>query len=258
MTDLFELRGGVAIVSGASGWLGPTMVRALDSMGAQVIGVSRRREPLEIALLGTSARAETADVSTRSWPDLIDRVGREFGRIDVLINNAHIGRGGSLATVTADLFDEAWQLSVVGAWRGIQAARPWMKVAGASGGSPSVINIASMYGMVGPDLSLYAAEEGRTPPMYGAAKAGLIQLTRYAAAELGPERIRVNSITPGPFPAEAAQGDPDFIERLEARTMLGRVGSPEELATAVLFLASRNSGFVTGSNVVVDGGWTVR
>lgn len=255
--QLFDLTDAVAVVTGASGWLGPGMVRALRAAGATVVGVARRPDALEAALADTGASWEVADITSDDWPLMLTRIGEQYGRIDVLVNNAHIGRGGSMNTVDADHFDEAWRLSVVSAWQGIQACRPWMERARAAGGAPSVINVSSMYGLVGPDLSLYDAEESRTPPMYGSAKAGLLQLTRYAAAELGPEGIRVNSITPGPFPAEAARQNQEFVHRLASRTMLGRVGEPDELGTSVLFLASRHSGFVTGSNVVVDGGWTV-
>ena len=115
-----------------------------------------------------------------------------------------------------------------------------------------------MYGIVAPDMAMYATEEGRNPPFYGAAKAALLQLTRYAASELGRDGVRVNSLTPGPFPAEAAQQNPDFVAELASRTMTGTFGAPEDIQTALLFLASPRSRFVTGSNVVVDGGWTAR
>ena len=105
---------------------------------------------------------------------------------------------------------------------------------------------------------MYATEEGRNPPFYGAAKAALLQLSRYAAAELGAEGIRVNSLTPGPFPAEAAQRNVEFVDSLREHTMTATIGTPDDIRTALLFLASPHSRFVTGSNVIVDGGWTAR
>lgn len=262
-SDLFRLDGAVAVVTGATGWLGPPMVEALASAGAHVIAVGRRQSALDDlaaaqASAGHPVAVHACDVTGPEWPEALSRFGTEHGRIDVLVNNAHVGHGGSMATATDHLFDEAYELAVKAAWRGIQAVRPAMLAARAQGGSPSVINISSMYGVVGPDLNLYETEGGRTPPFYGAAKAALLQLTRYAAAELGESGIRVNSITPGPFPAEAARENSEFISRLGSRTMLGRIGERDEVRTALLFLASRHSGFVTGSNVVVDGGWTVR
>jgi len=262
-SDLFALDETVAVVSGATGWLGPPMVEALAAAGAHVVAVGRRQSALdELAATQEAAgfpiTVSACDVTTQEWPDLLARIGAERGRIDILVNNAHVGRGGSMATATDDLFDEGYDVAVKAAWRATQAVRPAMLAAREQGGAPSIINIASMYGLVAPDLSLYDTEAGRTPPFYGAAKAALLQLTRYAAAELGPLGIRVNAISPGPLPATAARENDEFIGRLASRTMLARVGERDEIQTALLFLASQHSGFVTGSNVVVDGGWTAR
>lgn len=256
--DLFRLDGAVAVLTGASGWLGASMVSALHGAGAHVHVVGRDESRLRTALgeLPDDARItlHACDVTTPAWPELL----AGLDRIDVLVNNAHVGRGGSLRTATADQFDEAFDLAVKASWAGINAARPGLAAAVAAGSSPSIINVASMYGVVAPDMSMYATEEGRNPPFYGAAKAALLQLTRYAAAELGAEGIRVNSLTPGPFPGEAAQANPDFVGELSRRTMTGTIGRPEDIQTALLFLASPSSRFVTASNVVVDGGWTAR
>lgn len=260
--DLFDLTDRIAVVTGASGWLGREMVAALADAGATVVAVARTPERLTpLAEQVTRGRVvpTAGDVRDREgWPALLRAVVAEHGRIDVLVNNAHVGRGGSLRTATEELFDEAWDLAVKATWRGIEAARPGLLAARAAGGSPSIVNVGSMYGLVAPDLAMYPTEEGRNPPFYGAAKAALTQLTRYAAAELGPEGIRVNSLTPGPFPQHPEQMDPAFVAELSSRTMLGRVGAAADIRTAVLFLASPHSAFVTGSDVVVDGGWTAR
>lgn len=262
--DPFDLRGLVAVVTGASGWLGRAMVTALADAGATVVAVGRRPEALEEAAAPARAAGGTVEVAPcdildrQAWPALVRDAAERHGRLDVLVNNAHVGRGGSLRTATEELFDEAWDLSVKAAWRGTEAARAGFAASVAAGGSPSVVNVSSMYGLVAPDFSIYPTEEGRNPPFYGAAKAAVAQLTRYAAAELGPEGVRVNTLTPGPFPQEPDGMDPAFLAELARRTVLGRVGAPEDVATALLFLASPRSGFVTGTNVVVDGGWTAR
>lgn len=256
LTDLFGLRGATAVVTGASGWLGRQMASTLLAAGAQVHVLGRSEARLREAL-GADADAlvlHEIDVTTPAWPQWLG----SLPRIDVLVNNAHVGRGGSMRTATAELFDEAFDLAVKAAWAGINAARPGLGAAVQAGSSPSVVNVASMYGVIAPDLAVYATEEGRNPPFYGTAKAALLQLTRYAAAELGPEGIRVNSLTPGPFPATAAQGDPAFVQTLADHTMTGTIGAPEDISTALLYLASPRSRFTTGSNVVVDGGWTAR
>ena len=251
-----SLDGCVAIVSGASGRLGPAIVRALTEDGARVIAVGRTLSALE-ERVGDIAECRTADITDASWPSLISTVASEHGRLDVLVNNAHVGRGGSLRLSTPDDFTEAFTLAVTASSTAINAARDGLAAAAAAGGSPSVINVSSMYGVVAPDPSMYDTEEGRNPPAYGAAKAAMLQLTRYAAAELGPLGIRVNSLTLGPFPGVAADAAAEALfERIASRTMLGRIGQPDEVASAIRFLASPDSSFVTGSNVVVDGGWT--
>jgi len=259
--DLFDLTGTVAVVSGGSGWLGPWIVEALSGAGAHVVVVARDAERLAERLRplterGDSVSIRACDITTSEWPALVREVARERGRLDVLVNNAHVGRGGSLGTSSSDSYAEAMNLSVVGTADAINAGRDGFAASLAGGGSPSVINVSSMYSLVAPDPSMYDAEDRRNPPFYGAAKAAMNQLSRYAAAELGPLGVRVNTIVLGPFPAEAAQRDEEFTDRLATRTMLHRFGRPQEIMTSFLYLASPASSFVTGSTVVVDGGWT--
>ncbi len=259
--NLFDLTGCVAVVTGSSGWLGTAIVGALAGAGAHVVAVSRDGTKAAQALehlTGGPGEVEirSCDITTEDWATLVATVSSEHGRLDVLVNNAHVGRGGSLRLAVEADYREAIDLAIVASSSGINAARAGFLASVAAGGSPSVINISSMYGLVSPDPRLYDAEESRNPPFYGVAKAGMLQLTRYAAAELGPLGIRVNAITPGPFPGPGAQQDGAFIGRLGTRTMVGRVGRPDEIRTAVLFLASPASSFITGSTIAVDGGWT--
>ena len=113
-----------------------------------------------------------------------------------------------------------------------------------------------MYGLVSPDLRIYGDNPQKQPPNYGAGKAAVAQVTRYAAGALAEYGIRVNCVTPGPFPAPQNQSDPEFNAKLAAKTMLGRFGKNYEMSGAVVLLASDASAFMTGSNIVVDGGWT--
>lgn len=258
MRDLFDLSGTVAVVSGASGWLGAAIVGGLAAQGATVIGASRDGARLASALAEVEGDVHLCevDVTTDRWPAALREIIEHHGRLDTLVNNAHVGRGGSLRTARPQDYREAIDLAVVAAAEGMKAATEGLRAAAAAGGRPSVVNVSSMYGLVAPVPGLYEAEEGRNPPFYGAAKAALIELTRYAAAELGSDGIRVNAIAPGPFPGPAAQRDAPFVDRLSARTMLGRIGTPDEVAGAVVFLASAAASFVTGATLPIDGGWT--
>lgn len=261
--DLFRLDGSVSVVTGASGWLGRAIVEGLAAAGSSVVAVGRRHDAL--ADLEQQLRSQdldisslAADVTAKDWPDRLAGAADLHGGLDILVNNAHAGRSGSMRTSSAADFDDAFGLAVTAAWSTMNAARAQLSFSAERGGSASVINVASMYGLVAPDFEVYEAETARNPPYYGAAKAALLQLTRYAAAEFGVDGIRVNAISPGPFPGPPAKEDAPFVGSLASRTMLGRVGEPDDIKTAVLFLASRHSRFVTGANIVVDGGWTSR
>jgi NAD(P)-dependent dehydrogenase (short-subunit alcohol dehydrogenase family) len=260
----FQLQGRVALLTGASGHLGKSMARALAEAGAHVVLNSRSKDFLvalaaELSGNGYSASIACFDVTDESAVRLhISELADKYGRLDVLVNNANAGRTGTIEDATAEDFDRAYRVNVVAAFQLLQQSLPLLKEsAKKTAGGASVINIASMYGVVSPDPSIYGISGANNPPYYGAAKAGLIQFTRYAACHLAPERIRVNSISPGPFPAaHFLERDPEFGARLAAKVPLRRTGNPAELQGPLLFLASDASSYVTGANLPVDGGWT--
>jgi gluconate 5-dehydrogenase len=257
--DLFCLDGRVAFVSGAAGHLGSAMSRALVEAGAHVILNGRNESRLrdfagELKTSGHSVECAAFDVSD------IDAVRKYFGglkRLDILVNNAISMTPKPCAALEPQDFAQTFQSSVVASFESVRAALPALHAGVAAAGEASVVNIASMYGLVSPDSRIYAKPDQASPFHYGPAKAALMQLTRHLAAELGREKIRVNTLVPGPFPrAEVAQKDPAFAERLAARTMLGRTGASDEIRGPLLFLVSHASSFVTGAAVTVDGGWT--
>jgi NAD(P)-dependent dehydrogenase (short-subunit alcohol dehydrogenase family) len=263
VTPPFALRDTIAFVSGGAGHLGRAIVRALAESGAHVIVNGRRAEKLdafvsELLAAGLRAEAMAFDVTDaaareRAFAD----IGSRFSGLHVLVNNAHAGRPGTIDSVTDEDFASAQAVHVTAAFGLVKAARPLLVKAAATAGQASVINVASMYGMVSPDPAIYGTSGFNNPPEYGAAKGGLLQLTRYLAVHLAPERIRVNAISPGPFPPETIHThQPHFAAALKAKVPLGRLGRPEDLEGVVLFLASDASSYVTGINVPVDGGWT--
>jgi NAD(P)-dependent dehydrogenase (short-subunit alcohol dehydrogenase family) len=260
----FRLDGRVAFLSGAAGQLGRGMAEALASAGAHVVLNGRRQQPLEdfaqeLRSYGRSVSVACFDITDGvGVRENIARIEREHGRLDVLVNNASAGRPGTIESATADDFEQAYRVNVGAAFSLLQTALPLLREAARrTQGWSSVINISSMYGSVSPDPAIYGTSGANNPPYYGAAKAGLIQLTRYAACHLAPHRIRVNCISPGAFPArQYLERDTAFQERLNAKNPMHRTGDPLELQGPLLFLASDASSYVTGINLAVDGGWT--
>ena len=261
---LFDIRGRTVLITGAGGYLGSALAKGFAAAGAELVLWGRSTTPLkaladQITDQGGEAVFQQVDLSDNdSLEAALHQFKEQFDKVDVIINNAYSGGAGSCEYVSAEDFSKSYQIVVTASFSITQGLRVLLGRAAAkrSGGS-SVINISSMYGMVSPDLGVYDTKEGANPPFYGAAKAGLIQLTRYMACEFASEKIRVNSISPGPFPNKEVQAsNPEFCSKLASRVPMGRIGDSDELIGPSLFLASDASSYVTGTNLVVDGGWT--
>jgi gluconate 5-dehydrogenase len=254
---MFRLDGKIAFVSGSRGHLGAAMTRALAQAGAHVIVNGRDAAALYSFASDLRSQGFCVEAAPFDAHD-IAKIHAFFGglkRLDVLVNNIGLMLGKPFSQLGPEDFAATYAATVTTAFESVRAALPALKAAVAASGDASVINISSIYARVSPDAGLYDAREQQSPFHYGPAKAGLEQLTRHLAAELGPEKIRVNALVPGPFPQPGKM--PAGLEgRLAARTMLNRVGRPEEIGGPLLFLAAPASSFVTGSCLNVDGGWT--
>ena len=260
---LFRLDGRVAFLSGATGHLGRFMAEALAAAGAHVVLNARNEVALQALCAELEGRGHGASVACFDVTDddvvvkNMALIGEKRRRLDIIVNNAGYGHPGNMESTTRMDFERAYQVNVVAAFRIIQASIPLLRESANSFLGSSVVNVASMYGSVSPDPAIYGTSGANNPPSYGAAKAALIQLTLYAACHLAPDGIRVNSISPGPFPAlRYLQNDPEFHSKLKAKVPMRRTGEPEELRGPLLFLASDASSYVTGVNLAVDGGWT--
>lgn len=270
--DPFCLEGSVAVVTGACGLLGRQHVRALRRAGAHVVAVDldqgacrqlagglAREQPGPGRLLGVAADVTRPDTLHRLRELVLD----ELDRIDVLVNNAAIddkfespAAGAELSAFERyplQLFQRSLEVNVTGTFLPCQVLGSLM----AERGRGSIVNIASTYGLVAPDQSIYRRPDGSQPfhksAAYPAAKGAILSFTRFLAAYWGHRGVRVNSISPGGV--ENGQ-EAYFIQNYGARTPLGRMARPEELQGALVFLASDASSYVTGANLVVDGGWT--
>jgi NAD(P)-dependent dehydrogenase (short-subunit alcohol dehydrogenase family) len=247
----FDLEGTTALVTGASGALGLAIARGLAEAGASLLLTGRDADRLGAAATELRCRGcHAVDLSRAgAVAELFDWVG-EQGGIDTLVNNAGTASDERLGSVTADEFRRVLELNVIATYLCAQAAAALMRKRG--GGA--IVNVGSIYGSIAPDDRLYeGVEMVAASAAYVASKAALVNLTRELAVRLAPDRIRVNMVSPGGV--EQAQPAP-FRRRYELRTPLARMGTPDDVVGPVIFLASPASTYVTGVDLLVDGGFT--
>jgi len=257
--ELFELKGQVAVVTGGTGHLGTAISEALAEAKANVYIASRNesksKELTDVLERkhGIIARGFSLDIgSMKSVKESFGRIIHDAGRVDILVNNAVYSSPIRLENASEENWRKGIDGTINGVFRCTHAVLPVM-IQRRYG---SIINIASMYGVVSPDPTIYGTSGFDNPPSYGAGKAAVVQLTRYIACHYAKLGIRANAISPGPFPNLVVQKNKEFISNLEKKTPMGRIGRPEELKGIVVFLASKASSYVNGANIPVDGGWT--
>lgn len=255
--QLFDLTGRVALITGASGHLGGALARALAEAGCRVVVGSRDRERAEAvaATLGGAAGGSHLGVALDHMDEascgsgVADAVARA-GRIDVLVANGHEHVVADWRTVTAAEFTR----QLANATGYFLLARHVHAAAVERRHPASIVLIGSMYGVVGSYPDAYEGITAASPVAYHALKGGIVHLTRNLAVTWAKDGVRVNCLSPGPFPGPAAPAA--MVARLETKSPFGRMGEPAELKGALVFLASDASGYVTGQNLLVDGGWT--
>jgi NAD(P)-dependent dehydrogenase (short-subunit alcohol dehydrogenase family) len=255
VNDLFSIEGRICIVTGGAGLYGRHIADALATAGGHVIIASRNIDACsaaadELRARGLLAEPQQIDLADEdSIAAFTERVLNQHRRVDVLVNNAVHRAGGDFFGTTGADWTETSRVNATGLFLLTQQIARHMVVQR----SGSIINVASIYGVVGPDFTVYGDSEMTTPVPYSYDKGGMLAFTRYLATYLGPAGVRVNAISPGGLQTDQ---DPSFIEAYEARTPLRRMAGPADIKGPIVFLASDASAYVTGLNLTVDGGWT--
>ena len=255
MMDAFDLADSIALVTGGSGGYGRPICEALAEAGAHVVLASRDRNSCEEVaqrlrdkdLKATSACYDQGDEN--SVKALFDHIRADLGAIDVLVNNAVARPMGRYAD-SLDSYRRSMEINSVGLFH---MSRLFMDSMMARG-SGSVINVGSIQSTVAPDFGNYESTDMTTPPDYHFHKHGMLGLTRYFAALGGPRGVRVNLLSPGGL--DTGEAREPFVSQYCQRVFLGRLAVTTDIKGAIIFLASRASAYVTGHNLVVDGGYT--
>lgn len=255
--ELFQLGGREIWVVGGAGYLGQPVVRLLASLGARVVcaDLGDRAERF-VAQHSLGPKVIPVSLDVRDTASVKTFAGERMGRRGVphgLVMMAYASTGKTFADLTEAEFDEVNHSNLTASFVLVREVGQAM----AKAGRGSLVLFSSMYGSVSPDPRVYEAPMVPNPIEYGVNKAGIQQMTRYLAVHWGGQGVRVNCISPGPFPNPGVQQQhPAFIKRLTAKVPLGRIGQAPEIAGAVAFLLSDAASFVTGHNLAVDGGWT--
>ena len=265
----FDLTGKTALITGAAGLLGKQFSLALAQAGANVVLADLHEDIAakcsdELKHLGLSSMAVAVDVTDpSSTKAMVEKALVSFGNLDVLVNSAALDPKFDPANV-GDQEENAFETYSLESWRqaldvnltGMFLASQAAVIPMLEQGQGVIVNIASIYGLVGPDQRLYEQADNTRqfkPVYYSVTKAGVLGFTRYLAAYYAGKNIRVNALTPG---GVYNNHDQVFTDQYSARTMLGRMADLDEMNAAMLFLCSEASSYMTGSNLVVDGGWT--
>lgn len=252
--NLFSLEGRNVVITGGCGYLGREIVKGLVDFGANVHVVDYKISEVEVSDKSRIHYIKCNLGDTESIKRALESASCG-GVIDILITMA-ANLGAGVMSSVENMDDEYWQKGIDGTigytFRTIRETIPYMK----NSKHGSIINIGSLYAVGAPDPRTYFDTPFNSTPNYGAGKAATVELTKYCAAYLAKYNIRTNCVSPGSFPHENVQENKLFKDRLSSKTMMGRIGYPDDLVGAMIFLASDASKYVTGINIMVDGGQT--
>ncbi len=245
---MHKLEGKIIIVTGGSGLLGKSIISKINEEKGIAIN-------LDISLKTNALLTEIyCDITNeQSINEVVKLVSEKYGRVDGLVNNAY-PRTKDWGLAFEDIPLKSWQENID--WQLNSQFVFCQKVLGLMKEQKfgSIVNIASIYGVLGPDFNLYEGTDMTMPAAYSAIKGGIVNFTRYLASYFGKFGIRVNCVSPGGIFNDQ---NPTFVKNYENKVPMKRMGTPEDISGPVIFLLSNNSSYITGHNLIVDGGWTV-
>lgn len=238
------------LVTGATGQIGQTICRALVELGAVVIGADIKLNENKMLQDNNISYLPLDITNKQSVKDVFSKLYRDYGSIDVLINNAGVSCFEPFEDRTEKSFDWVTDVNLKGTFFCIQEYFNHQKKIDKG----NIVNIASIYGLISPDPRIYREGDPKNSEVYGATKAGIIQMTKYFAVHLAGNQIRVNVVSPGGIYNPENPQSEYFINEYSKRNPMGRMANSEEMLGAIIFLSSDASSYVTGHNLVVDGG----
>ncbi len=261
LQELFTLKNKNVLIIGGAGYLGTPMTETFAELKANVILASRN----EIKSLKVIKKIQknyknkniyfikTDITDENSLKILKKKVSKKFNRgLDVLVNCGWSGNKNTFDSISNKDWNFDIDVCLTSVFKTIKIFLPELKKR-----SGNILNVGSSYGHVAPDYRIYDGKKYANPPSYGAAKAGIIQLTKYCSSFFSPHKIRVNCVSPGAFPLKHTQKDnPKFIKRLAEKCPLNRIGFPNDLKGVTALLTTNAGSFITGQNIIVDGGWS--
>ena len=241
------------IITGCNGQIGRELCRQYADVGAKVIGIDiSEKQSTDLNLKDFTYFISDIRQST-TIEKCFEEIKLRFGSIDILVNNAGVATFDHYTNRSEDQLDFMMDVNLKGTFNCIRA---FIIHSALESRDRSIVNIGSIYGVVSPDFRIYSEGDRRSPEMYGATKAGVIQMTKYFAVDLAKSGVRVNSISPGGvFNPESPQ-DSEFVRKYVERSPMGRMASASEIASAAIFLTSNLASYITGQNLLVDGGYT--
>ena len=241
------------VITGCNGQIGRELCEQYASVGANVVGMDiSEKQSSDLTLANFTYF--TLDIrDSESVDNCFEKVKLKYENIDILINNAGVATFDHYLNRSEDDLDFMMDVNLKGTFHCIRA---FVSQMGPESRDRSVVNIGSIYGIVSPDFRIYSEGDRRSPEMYGATKAGVIQMTKYFAVDLAKSGVRVNSISPGGVFNPRSPQHPDFVRAYSERSPMGRMASESEVASASIFLTSDLASYITGHNLLVDGGYS--